>query len=566
MPATIAELEPSLRALRAGAERWVRMTLSERRAVLRQVRAATLAAAPAWVEAACAIKGIDPHSPAAGEEWSSGPYAVITATSAIEKTLKLVEKGRSPIDEVELGTAPGGRTTLRVFPYLPKDIVLQGYEARLWLRPGVSLDQARRGVARALRDPNRSPRVTLVLGAGNITGIPALDILTALYQEASAVVVKLNPVNSAFGDALRQAFAPFIELGVVLITEGGHEVGAALVHHEAVDVVHITGSGRTHDAIVWGGDVDTEKRREAGTPLLSKPITSELGGVGPAIVVPEDGWSSENVDDVARNIVTQRLHNSGFNCIATQIVVIPAAWQRADEFVAALRSRLAAAPVRPAYYPGASSRQLAVVTMHPDASVLGGDPNSPRTLVDHLDSEKADEHLFTVEAFAPVLGIVRLPGSREPSAFLAAAVTFANERLDGTLSAGIHIHPRTRESLGDHFDRTVAELRYGTIGINAWSGTIFGMPGASWGAYPGHTLADVGSGIGVVHNALLIDPAHVERTVATGPWKPSPTPLWYVDNRTAHVTARRLTRFAGIDSWAIAAPIGAAAIESYRKG
>lgn len=566
MPATIAELEPSLRALRAGAERWVHMTIPERRALLKAVRAATLEAAPAWVEAACAIKGIDPRSPAAGEEWSSGPYAVITATSALEKTLKLIEKGRSPIDEVELGTAPGGRTTLKVFPYLPKDLVLQGYEANLWLRPGVSLDQARRGIARALRDPNRAPRVTLVLGAGNITGIPALDVLTALYQEASAVIVKLNPVSAAIGAALARAFAPLIELGVVVITEGGHELGAALVAHETVDAVHITGSKHSHDAIVWGSDDQAEARRAAGTPLLTKPITSELGGVGAAIVVPEDGWSSENVDAVARNIVTQRLHNSGFNCVATQIVVIPAVWQRADEFVAAVRAHLTAAPERPAYYPGASSRQLAVVTMHPTAAVLGGDPNVPRTLVDHLDPENADEHLFTVEAFGPVLGIVRLPGSREPGEFLDAAVTFANDHLVGHLGAGIHIHPRTRDELGGRFDRAVADLRYGTIGINAWTGTIFGMPGGSWGAYPGHTLDNVGSGIGVVHNALLIDPEHVERTVGTGTWKPSPTPLWYVDNATAHVTARRLTRFAGIDSWAIAAPIGAAAIDSYRKG
>ncbi|MDO9590760.1 MAG: aldehyde dehydrogenase, partial [Microcella sp.] len=252
MPDTMAQLEPSLRALRHGAERWVRMTLAERRAILREVRAATLAAAPAWVDAACAFKRIDPRSPAAGEEWSSGPYSVITATSAIEKTLRMLDKGRSPVDDVELGTAPGGRTTLRVFPYLPKDVVLQSYEAKLWLRPGVSLDQARRGVARALRDPNREPRVTLVLGAGNITGIPALDVLSALYQEASAVVVKLNPVNAAFGDVLKQAYAPFIDLGVLLITEGDHELGGALIDHEVVDTVHMTGSKHTHDAIVWG--------------------------------------------------------------------------------------------------------------------------------------------------------------------------------------------------------------------------------------------------------------------------------------------------------------------------
>ncbi len=566
MAPTMAELESSLRDVRDGAERWVRMTLSERRAVLREVRAATLAAAPAWVDAACALKGIDTRSPAAGEEWSSGPYSVITATSAIEKTLRMLEKGRSPIDDVELGTAPGGRTTLRVFPYLPKDIVLQGYEAKLWLRPGVSLDQARRGVAKALRDPNREPRVTLVLGAGNLVSIPALDVLTALYQEASAVVVKLNPVNGAVGAALKQAYAPFIELGVLLIVEGDPTLGAELIAHDAIDQVHITGSRATHDTIVWGTGAQAAKRKKANSPLLTKPITSELGGVGTAIVVPEEGWTSENVDDVARNIVTQRLHNGSFNCVATQLVVIPAAWQRADEFVDAIRRRLAAAPVRPAFYPGASSRQLDVISAHPDAAVLGGDPNVPRTLVDHLDPSDADEHLFTTETFAPVLGIVRVPGSREPAAFLDTAIAFVNDRPVGTLTAGIHIHPRTREALGAHFDHAVAGLRRGTIGINAWSGTIFGMPGGSWGSFPGNTLADVGSGIGVVHNSLLLDPEHIERTVGTGPWKPSPTPLWYVDNTTAHVTARRLTRFAGIDSWAIAAPIGAAAIDSYRKG
>ena len=281
--------------------------------------------------------------------------------------------------------------------------------------------------------------------------------------------------------------------------------------------------------------------------------------------MPEDGWTSENVDDVARNIATQRLHNSGFNCVATQIVVIPEAWQRADEFVAALRRHLASAPVRPAYYPGASSRQLAAVTMHPDASVLGGDPNVPRTLIDHLDPEKRDEHLFTVEAFGPVLGVVRLAGSREPAAYIAHAVAFANDRLDGTLSAGIHIHPRTRETLGAHFDAAVAELRYGTIGVNAWSGTIFGMPGGSWGAFPATRSMTSAAVVGIVHNALLLDPAHVERTVGTGTWKPSPTPLGTSTPDLAHhrapADALRRHRLVGHR-----APIGAAAIDSYRKG
>ena len=566
MPSSLADLEPQLSALRAGAQSWSDLSLRAKRDLLRQVRASTLAAASDWVDAACAIKGIAPNTPTAGEEWSTGPFSVITATIALEKTLTLIDAGRSPISAVEVGRAPGQRTTLAVYPYVAKDTVLRGFEARVWLRPGVSLDDARAGIARELRRADPRPRVTLVLGAGNITAIPALDVLGALYQENSAVILKLNPLTDDLLEAIEAAFAPLIDLGVLVVTTGDRGLGQQLIADDRIDRVHLTGSRHSHDAIVWGEGEDAARRRAAGEPLLTKRVSSELGGVGPAIVVPDETWSETNVDDVARNVVTQRLHNSGFNCVATQIVVIPQAWGKADAFVARLRHHMAAAPDRAAYYPGASSRQLDVVAVHPDASVLGGDPNVPRTLVDHLDPGNADEHLFTKEAFGPVLGVVRLPGTREAGPYLAAAVEFANTMLAGTLSVSIHVHPTTQEALGPRFDDLIAELHYGTIGINAWSGTVFGMPGGTWGAYPGNTLADVGSGIGIVHNALLLDPDQVERTVAEGPWRAHPTPLWYVDNRTAHITARRMTRFAGIDSWAIAAPIGAAALDSYRKG
>lgn len=560
-------LDDELTALRAGAAAWIALPLARKRALLREVRSATLAVAAEWVEAACAVKDIDPRTPPAGEEWSSGPYALITATSALEKTLKLVEKGKSPLDEVEIGGAPGGRITVRAFPYLPKDVVLTGFSADVWLRPGIDLDTARDGIARALRDPNRAPRVTAVLGAGNVTGIPALDVLSTLYSEASATIVKLNPVNGRIAEALEQAFAPLIELDVVRITVGGADIGQALVHHPDVDAVHITGSKTTHDAIIFGTGDEGARRRAAGERLVDKPFSSELGGVGPAIVVPDDEWTDDEVDAAARNLATQRLHNSGFNCVATQIVVIPADWPQADAFVDALRDHLRDAPSRRAYYPGASDRQLAAISAHPDANVLGGDPEAPRTLVDHLDATNADEHLFTTEAFGPVLGVVRLAApADDPAAFLDAAVTFCNEKLAGTLGAGLVIHPRTIDELENRVEWAIAKLHYGTIGVNSWVGPLFGMPAATWGAFPGHTIENVGSGIGVVHNALLLDPEHVERTVGYGPWRLWPTPLWFVDNRTAHVTARRLTRFAGIDSWAIAAPLGAAAIDSYRKG
>lgn len=38
--------------------------------------------------------------------------------------------------------------------------------------------------------------------------------------------------------------------------------------------------------------------------------------------------------------------------------------------------------------------------------------------------------------------------------------------------------------------------RYGSIGVNMWTIMSYGNSLLPWGAYPGHTLRDIGSGIG----------------------------------------------------------------------
>ena len=121
-------------------------------------------------------------------------------------------------------------------------------------------------------------------------------------------------------------------------------------------------------------------------------------------------------------------------------------------------------------------------------------------------------------------------------------------------------HPRTLRAAGAAFDEALADLRYGAIAVNVWTGFGFLTARATWGAFPGHPLSDVESGIGVVHNALLLDSA--ERTVVRGPFRPShralgageftlsPKPPWFVTNKTQATTGRRLTAFAAAPSWA----------------
>ena len=95
---------------------------------------------------------------------------------------------------------------------------------------------------------------------------------------------------------------------------------------------------------------------------------------------------------------------------------------------------------------------------------------------------------------------------------------------------------------------------YGGIAINTWTGIVFATPILTWGAFPGGTLDDVSSGIGVVHNTLLLD--HVERSIMRGPFRPFPRsiggrtrfsvlpkPPWFVDSRTSTPVAEGLTRW-----------------------
>jgi len=69
-----------------------------------------------------------------------------------------------------------------------------------------------------------------------------------------------------------------------------------------------------------------------------------------------------------------------------------------------------------------------------------------------------------------------------------------------------------------------------------------------------------GSLVGVVHNALLL--ADPERSVVRGPFRPaprsvahgelalSPKPAWFVTNRRAATTGRRLVEFTANPGWA----------------
>ncbi|HWK21119.1 MAG TPA: aldehyde dehydrogenase family protein, partial [Microbacteriaceae bacterium] len=343
---------------------------------------------------------------------------------------------------------------------------------------------------------------------------------------------------------------PLIELGVARIISGDGAVGAALAAHEGIDAVHITGSAATHDRIVWGEGAEAEQRRSVQKPLLAKPITSELGGVSPVIVVP-GRWSRADIAYQAEHAATMRLHNAGHNCIAAQTLIVSRDWPQREEFLVAVRTVFDRLAPRPPWYPGSAETMTAVRAGHPQAEEHAG------RLIVEVDAA-AEDPLFTAECFAPILAVTELPGTGAD--FLRGAIAFSNDRLAGTLGANVIVRPRDRRAMGAAFDDAIAGLRYGTIAINAWTGVGFMLSRGVWGAYPGNTLDVVGSGIGVVHNAHLI--ASPERMVVRGPFAPFPRswlrgecsllpkPPWFVTSRSALATARRLTEYAAHPTWA----------------
>ena len=533
-------IDSALAELQAGSQRWARLPVMAKVALLRDCRDGVYAVRERWAQAAIDAKGLR-GTGLEGEEWISGPWALLYALNRYIATLEgIAASGSPPLPPSRIRVGEAGRSVAQVFPNGPYDrLLLNGISAEVWMEPGLSLAEVPATMATWYRERDPQPRVALVLGAGNIAAIPPLDVLYKLLADGAVCMLKMNPVNDYLGPIFERAFAPLVDEGYLRFAYGGPEVGQYLCASAAVDEIHITGSDATHDAIVFGLGEDGAARKRAGEPILKKPITSELGNVSPTIVFPGD-WSEADFRFQAENIVTQKLHNNGFNCIAAQVLILPQDWAGTPRLIAAIEEVLRTLPDRPAYYPGAANRceRLSQVG---ESVALGrtSDGYTART-IRHADFSDRTDPAFAVEAFSSFLAYVTIPG--EVERYSLDAVAFANDRLRGTLGANIIVHPRSEREHARTVERAVADLRYGCIAINAWTGVGFLLSETTWGAFPGHSLADVGSGIGVVHNSFLFSRA--EKSVIRAPFAPFPRslfgfggtllpkPPWFVTNKT----------------------------------
>ncbi|HUY88440.1 MAG TPA: hypothetical protein VMV10_06880 [Pirellulales bacterium] len=540
------EIDRQLAELDAAKSRFARHSLAERIQLAESCLEGTFRLANEWLAAGCEAKGIAVDSPLAGEELATGPLATTRFLQLLIRSLKEIDAHGRPQLPGKVDEDVDGRLRVQVFPArgMYDEWLFRGFRADVWMQPGVNRENLDDALAPDFAQRLRTERIALVLGAGNVSSIPAVDAFGKLFAEGRVVLLKMNPVNEYLGAIFERAYARVIEAGFLRLIYGGAETGAYAVAHPLVDEVHITGSITSHDVIVWGppGE-EREARRAAGRPLLTKPITSELGNVTPWIVVPGP-YRRRELDFQAENVAAMIVNNASFNCIACKLIVSWRGWPDRQKFLDKIESVLARTPRRRAYYPGAVDRFRRFTGREPEQSPPG---TLPWTLVRDIDPDREPRWLEE-ESFV-CAGAETALEATDPAEFLDRAVDFVNERVWGALGAGLMIHPASRKGAENEarFRRAVARLRYGTVAINHWPAIAYAIMNTPWGGSPGGTLADPQSGIGWVHNTYLLD--RIEKSVFEGPLVVRSKPFWFPSHRQADKLAWKVMQLYHQPDW-----------------
>jgi acyl-CoA reductase-like NAD-dependent aldehyde dehydrogenase len=567
--ADAASLDRCLEKLTDGRDRLSRMNVAQRIALLEQCVDGISSVAPEWVDVVCESKGIARGSRERAQEVLGGPAATLRQLQLFLKTMRQIDRTGTPKLPAKPVRKSDGRIGIRMTPcpgYFDP-VTFIGFRATTWLQPNIGEDNLEASLAPAYGSLD-STGTSLVLGAGNVSGIPAADMLTKLCVDNRAVLLKMNPVNEFVGPIFERAFAPLVENDLLRIVSGDAEIGAAAVADDRVDDIHITGSEATHDAIVWGpAGSDREGRKRRDEPVLNKPVGSELGNVTPWVVVP-GAYSKSALKFQAENIVASMTNNAAFNCVATRVIVTWKQWPERERFLQRIENSLSRVPQRVAYYPGAEQRfeQYSGLTADKaqqllrntsDGGVSGSQtcPGGTMTFVAGIDQAdgtlpwtlirnvKADEDspLFTSESFVCVCAEVPIDAA-SPEEFLRKATEFCNEKLWGTLAASITVPGRfkRKQATRNVLEECVDRLRYGVVAQNQWSGVVFALMSPPWGGHPSSTRQDIQSGTGWVHNSFML--TGIEKTVLEAPLVVLPKAVWLASHPAPESVAWSLCR------------------------
>jgi acyl-CoA reductase-like NAD-dependent aldehyde dehydrogenase len=525
---TIAEMDRAITLLQAQKDIWSTTPVGDKIEIIESVIDRYYALCEEWVDIGLRHKRANHDLYAQGWEWAAGPMPILRYLRGLRNTLIMIHKTGDPPWPQSVNTRSNGQVSAKVYPSnLYERISTPGTTVEVWMDRGLALEEVRSGQATPYKQVDPKGKLCLVLGAGNVSGIPVNDSLSKLFVDNSVVLLKMNPVNSYLGPLIEDAFEPLISQGYLMVVYGGAEEGSYLCHHPDVDCIHMTGSDRTYETIVFGSGPDGRRRKEEHSPICKKPFTAELGNIAPAIIVPGP-WSDKELQYQAEQIASHLCDTGSYSCSRTRVIVQYAHWDLRDKLMDKLREVLSRILSRIAYYPHAIEQFDRFVSSYPQAQLCGTKTGEelPWTLIPDLDSRNMEELCFREETFCPIIAETSIGGS-SVAEFLEEAVGFSNRNLWGTLSASIIVHPDSLREPGvkEAVDRAIDNLRYGIVTVNCLPGLVWGITVPPWGSFPGNPPWDIQSGVGYVHNLHMFSAP--QKTILRGPFQATPRPPWF---------------------------------------
>ena len=480
-----------------------------------------------WATIGADNKGIK-GTVAEGEEWLGGPFA---STIALQYYIDFLRNNtvitEDLINDNKIHIFPNKPIEKLLFPFITADmhfsknmsksdiINSRGFGTRLGFKNGISL----------------------ILGAGNVSSIPLLDTIYDMVVNRHCILLKLNPVNEYLKPVFEKVFENFISRGFMVVTTGDINVSSYMTAHSGITNMHLTGSDKTYENIVYGSTLnEKDKGKKTLSKKNKKPFTTELGNVTPFIIHPGK-WTTSEIKYQARKIVTAKLNNNGFNCIAAQVIVLPKNWKQSQQLVEAIKKQLATEKDRLAYYPNSTEtlkRLKSNKTIFQENDLTCATPH----LTKDLD---LNDYYEKNEVWSSTLFFKYLEHDNDLD-YVNKAISYVNQDVWGNLGVAVLIKKHDSKKVKDITKNYVDNLKYGTIAINEWPALGFIIPTMPWGGYPGNKDSDIQSGQGYVHNAYFFE-SPLKGVLYSKFKLPIVDPVWFTSNKKGSKVFKYLTYY-----------------------
>ena len=528
MTVSTLDVDRSISTLRLNSQEFANLTNEELSAMFLTSIENIKTIAYFWATIGADNKGIK-GSTAEGEEWLGGPFA---STIALQYYIDYLKNDINFIDEKsisenKINVFPNKNIEKLLFPFVTADVHFnknmsiedilnaRGFGNRLGFKKGI----------------------TLILGAGNVSSIPLLDTIYDMVVNRHCILLKLNPVNEYLKPVFEKVFENFISRGFMIVTTGDTEISSYMTNHLGITNMHLTGSDKTYEKIVYGTVLPEKDKGKKTLPKINKkPFTTELGNVTPFIIHPGN-WSSGEIKYQARKIVTAKLNNNGFNCIAAQVIVVPKGWKHSEKLVEAIKKQLSNEKDRLAYYPDSLNNLNNLLSEKNVQQV-----NDESCATPHLTKDlELNDHYENNEVWSSALFFKYIDYENEQD-YASKSIDYVNNEVWGNLGVAVLIKKHNSRKNKELLNSYVQNLNYGTVAINEWPALGFIIPTMPWGGYPGNKDSDIQSGQGYVHNALLFE-SPLKGVLYSKFKLPLIDPVWFTSNKKGRKVFKNLTYY-----------------------